>query len=358
MKIGTNPISEDHPVYIIAEMSANHAQNFDQAVKTIQAAKSAGANAIKLQTYTAATLTLPCKTNPFKISGGTLWDGRTMYDLYQDAHTPWEWQPKLKKIANDLGMDCFSSPFDKTSVDFLETMDVPAYKIASFEIVDLGLIAHVARTKKPIIFSTGMASKDEIREAIQTATAAGATEIALLKCTSAYPALISDANLKTISDMRNEFQVPIGVSDHTLGILVPVAAAALDACIIEKHFTLSRAQGGPDSAFSLEPSEFAEMVKNVRSAQLALGEIDYGVTGEQTRSLKFRRSLFVVRPVKAGELFTEDNIRSIRPSDGLSPKFLSHVIGRKATQDISLGTPLSWDLIEEEQTLKEVSGNN
>jgi N-acetylneuraminate synthase len=335
----------DGGVYIIAEMSANHGQDFDQAMQIIRAAKAAGADAVKLQTYTPDTLTLDCDNQHFRIAGGTLWDGRTLYELYGEAYQPWEWQPKLKAAADELELDLFSSPFDLSAVDFLETMSVPAYKVASFEIVDLPLIEKIARTGKPIILSTGMATAEEIEEALQTARRAGATQIALLKCTSAYPASPEEMNLRAIPWMANKFDLPVGLSDHTTGIAAPVAAVALGACIIEKHFTLSRAAGGPDSAFSLEPEEFRAMVEALRCAEKALGKSQLGVSAQEAKSRAFRRSLFVVADVKAGEEFTTKNVRSIRPNHGLHTRHLQEVLGSRAARDIARGTPLSWQLM-------------
>lgn len=332
--------------YIVAELSANHNQDFNQAVELIKAAKETGADAVKLQTYTPDTITIDCDNEYFRIGKGTLWEGKTLYELYKEAYTPWEWQPELKKIANDLGMELFSTPFDKTAVDFLEKMDVPCYKIASFELVDVPLIQYVAQTGKPIIISTGMATLGEIEEAVQAAKEAGCKDIALLKCTSAYPAPPEEINLRTIPHMAEAFGCPVGLSDHILGIAVPVAAVALGACIIEKHFTLSREIPGPDSAFSLEPPEFKEMVNAVRIAEKALGKVSYEVTEHEKASRVFRRSLFVVKDMKAGETFTEENIRSIRPGNGLGPKYLKTIIGKKAAQDVQKGSFLTWDLIK------------
>lgn len=338
-------VGPGHPTYIVAEMSANHGHDYDRAAKIIEAAWDAGADAVKLQTYTADTLTIPSDKEYFRVGGGTLWDGRTLYDLYQEAHTPWKWQPKLQKVATDLGLHLFSTPFDHTAVDFLEKMAVPAYKVASFELVDLQLIRRVAATGKPIIMSTGMASLAEIDEAVSTARDAGAKEIALLKCTSAYPAPAKEANLRVIPHLAETFNVVAGLSDHTMGIAVPIAAVALGACIIERHFTLSRSLPGPDSAFSLEPAEFRNMVDAVRTAEEALGKVQYEVTDKERASLVFRRSLFVTQDVKAGEVFTTNNLRSIRPGHGLHPRYLSEVLGRRAGTDITAGTPLAWNLI-------------
>lgn len=345
IEIGSRRVGPYEPVYIVAEMSANHNQDFEQAVRIVQAAKEAGADAIKIQTYTADTLTIDSDKEYFRISGGMLWDGRSLYDLYREAYTPWEWQPKLKKAANDLGLDFFSSPFDHTAVDFLEDMKVPVHKIASFELVDLPLIRRVAQTGKPIIMSTGMATLTEIDEAVRTVKEAGGSQLALLKCTSAYPAAPEEMNLQTIPHLSETFGVPAGLSDHTMGIAVPIAAVALGACIIEKHFTLSRDTPSADSAFSLEPHEFKAMVEAVRVAEKALGTAHYGVSEAEARSRVFRRSLFVVKDMKAGEKFTAANVRSIRPAHGLHTRYLEGIIGRYASQDIERGTPLSWQLI-------------
>jgi pseudaminic acid synthase len=340
-KIGTG-----HPVYIIAEMSANHGQDESRAVEILHAMKEAGADAVKLQTYTPDTMTIDCDRKEFRIGKGTLWEGRKLYELYGEASTPWEWQPRLKRAANDLGMDLFSTPFDGTAVDFLEEMDVPAYKVASFELVDTPLIERIAKTGKPMIISTGMGSEEEICDALEAARGTGNDQIALLKCTSAYPAPAEEANLRTIPDMQSKFDVPIGLSDHTLDIAVPVAAVALGACIVEKHFCLSRKDPGPDSAFSLEPREFAVMVQAVRTTEQALGRVSYDRTEKEQTSMVFRRSLFAVRDIAAGEEFTAENVRSIRPGYGLLPKELKNVLGKKAAKAIERGTPLSWDLIQ------------
>ena len=337
-------IGDTQPVYIIAEMSANHNQDFDEAVKIINAAKEAGADAVKLQTYTPDTITLDCDNDYFRIKG-TIWEGKNLYELYKEAYTPLEWQPKLKKIANDLGMDLFSTPFDHTAVDFLEKMGVPVYKVASLELVDIPLLRKIAQTGKPIIMSTGMATLAEIDEAVSAIRQAGANQLALLKCTSAYPAPPDEMNLRTISHLAEAFGVPTGLSDHTLGIAVPVAAVALGACIIEKHFTLLRDIPGPDSAFSLEPHEFKEMVDAIRTTEKALGKVCYEITEKQKSGREFRRSLFVVIDVKKGEIFTEENVRSIRPGHGLHTKFLDQIIGRKSKNFIEKGTPLAWDLV-------------
>lgn len=344
IEINGRRIGPDRPTYIIAEMSANHNHDFDLAVKIMGAAKEAGADAIKLQTYTPDTLTIDCDNRYFQIEG-TIWEGYNLYKLYGEAYTPWEWQPKLKEIANELGMDLFSTPFDETAVAFLEQMDVPAYKVASFENVDIPLLKRIAQTGKPIIMSNGMATLAELDEAVQTLYEAGAKELALLKCVSSYPARPEDMNLRTIPNLAQTFGVPVGLSDHSMDIAVPVTAVALGACLIEKHFTLSREITGPDSQFSLEPHEFKQMVVAVRTAEQALGKIQYGPTQIETSSKKFRRSLFVVEDVTAGELFTTQNVRSIRPGYGLHTRHLEDVLDKKAGRNIERGTPMSWDLL-------------
>jgi pseudaminic acid synthase len=345
VQIGSRLIGPGNPVYIVAELSANHNQDFDRAVRLIEAAKVAGADAIKLQTYRPDTITIDCGLECFRIAGGTLWDGRTLYDLYREASTPWNWHPKLKQAAHDLGMEMFSSPFDSSAVDFLETIHVPAYKVASCELVDLPLIEKIARTAKPIIMATGMATLEEIGEAVAAAQRAGATQIALLKCSSAYPAPPEEMNLRAIPELASRFEVPAGLSDHTQGIAVPVAAAALGACIIEKHLTLSRSDGGPDAEFSLEPAEFKEMVAAVRTAEKSLGSTHIGPTTSEQSTRCFRRSLFVVQAMRQGDIFTESNVRSIRPANGLHTRHLSEILGKRATRNIERGTPLSWELV-------------
>ena len=345
IQVGGRKIGLGNPVYIVAEVSANHNGSFEQAQKIVEAAKEAGADAIKLQTYTPDTITIASEREPFRIGGGTLWDGKTLHELYGEAYMPWEWQPKLKKVAEDLGMQCFSSAFDESAVDFLETMNVPAHKVASFELVDLPLIQKMAATGKPLIMSTGMATFEEIEEAVATARGAGAKQIALLKCTSAYPAPAEEMNLRTIPELGRRFDVPVGLSDHTMDVAVPVVAVSLGACLIEKHLTLSRSEGGPDSGFSLEPSEFKAMVEAVRTAEKALGVVHYGVSDREASSRIYRRSLFVVRDLKRGEKFTSENVRSIRPGHGLHPRHLSEVLGKTAASDIVQGTPVSWDLV-------------
>ncbi len=345
LQIGNRCVGINYPIFIIAELSANHLQDFDLAVKTIKTMKESGADAVKFQTYTPDTITIDCDNEYFQIKQGTLWDGKTLYQLYQEAYTPWEWQPELKKIAEDIGLICFSSPFDKTAVDFLEQMNVPAYKVASFEITDIPLIEYIASKGKPVIISTGIASLAEIEEAINACKRMGNNQIALLKCTSEYPTPLEDVNLRTIPDMRERFGTVVGLSDHTLGISVPIAAVALGAKIIEKHFILDRKLGGHDSAFSLEPEEFTAMVKSVRESEKALGEVSYEYTEKIKKSREFSRSLFVVEDMKAGETFTEINIKSIRPGFGLPPKYYGIIIGRKVTKDVNKGTPISWDLV-------------
>jgi N-acetylneuraminate synthase len=340
-------VGPGRPVYIIAELSANHRQKFENAVQLIEAARAAGADAVKLQTYTPETITLCSNREEFRIAGGTLWDGRTLYELYQEAFTPWDWQPKLKVLANAAGLALFSSPFDESAVAFLEQMDVPAYKLASFELVDIPLIRRMAHTGKPLIMSTGMSTLEEIAEAVRAAREAGATQIALLKCNSAYPSPPEEMNLRTIPELARKFQAVSGLSDHTLGIAVPVTAVALGACIIEKHLTLSRSDGGPDAAFSLQPNEFQAMVEAVRFAERSLGKVQFAPTPQEQASRRFRRSLFVVEDMKCGELFTSRNLRSIRPADGLHTRYLPQILGRRALSDISRGTPLSWRLVAE-----------
>lgn len=346
--INDRKVGLGHPTYVVAEMSANHHRDFNQAAKIIEAAKEAGADAIKLQTYTPDTMTIRSDKEYFRISEGTLWGGRTLYDLYSEAYMSWDWQPKLKIVAEDIGIDLFSTAYDSSAVDLLEQMGVPVHKVASFEIVDIPLIDKMARTGKPLIISTGMASLGEIEEAVQAARNAGATQIALLKCTSAYPAPLEEMNLRTIPHLAEAFHVPVGLSDHSLGIAVPPAAVSLGACIIEKHFTLSRDIPGPDTVFSLEPHEFGAMVEAIRAAEKALGTVRYGSTYREANSQIFRRSLFVVKDMKAGEVFTEEKVRSIRPGYGLPSKYLKDVLGRRAARDIARGTPVDWDLLHGE----------
>ena len=346
LKLGETSVGDEHPVFIIAELSANHQQKYDTAARTVEAAKAAGADAIKLQTYTPDTMTIDSDSEYFQIRQGTIWDGKTLYELYQEAYTPWEWQPKLKGLANDLGLIFFSTPFDKSAVDYLEYIGVPAYKVASFEITDIPLIEYIASKQKPVIFSTGIALLGDIEEALQACRQKGNDHIALLKCTSAYPAPFEDANLRIIADMAERFKTLVGLSDHTIGISVPIAAVALGAQIIEKHFTLDRASGGPDAPFSLEPDEFKGMVSAIRKVEKALGEVNYDLNERAMRSREFSRSLFVVRDIEAGELITTENIRSIRPGYGLPPNHFGDVVGRKVKHRVARGTPLAWELIE------------
>jgi pseudaminic acid synthase len=346
INIQNKQISSNSSTFIIAEISANHLHKYENAVKLIKEAARAGVDAIKLQTYTADTITIDCDTDYFQIKQETLWDGRTLYNLYKEAYTPWEWQPKLKKIAEEEGLICFSSPFDKTAVDFLEGMDVPAYKVASFEITDIPLIEYMATKGKPMIIATGIATFSDIEEAINTCRKVGNEQIALLKCTSAYPAPFEDMNLKTIPSLAETFNIVTGLSDHTLGISMPIAAVALGAKIIEKHFTLSRGDGGPDAAFSLEPQELKAMVKAIRETEKALGEVSYELTDKMRRSREFSRSLFIVKDMREGEPFTEENLRSIRPGFGMHTRYYKEVLGKIAKIDIKRGTPMEWNLIK------------
>lgn len=345
IKIGSKVIGKNNPVFIIAEMSANHLQSFDNAVKIIKEAKKAGADAIKLQTYTPDTITLDCDNEYFQIKQGTIWDGTTLHKLYKTAYTPWEWQPKLKEIAEEEGLICFSSPFDKTAVDFLEDMDVPAYKVASFEITDIPFIEYIASKGKPIIISTGIATLSDIEEALNACKRVGNNQVALLKCTSAYPSPMEDINLKTIPNIEDTFNTVVGVSDHTLGSTVAIGAVALGAKIIEKHFTIDRSAGGPDSVFSMEPGEFKEMVNSIREIEKALGGVNYELTYKMKKSREHSRSLFAVEDIKAGEELNETNVKSIRPGFGMHPRYLKDILGKGAKKDIKRGTPLDWSLI-------------
>ena len=345
IKIANYTISETSPVFIVAELSANHNQDFDLAVRTIQAARRAGADAIKFQTYTPDTLTINCNNEYFRITEG-LWKGKTLYQLYQEAYMPWDWQPRLKKIAEEEGLICFSTPFDITAVDFLEKMQVPAYKIASFEITDISLIAYVASRKKPVLISTGIATLEDIKLAVKACKDAGNNRLALLKCTSAYPAPVEEANLRTIPDIKNTFGTITGLSDHTLSNTSAVTAVALGAKIIEKHFILDSKAGGPDSAFSLNPDAFAQMVQAIRETEQALGIISYDLSERVKKNRQFARSLFVTADMVKGEPFTHNNIRSIRPGYGLAPKYLPEILGKRAKMDLKAGTPLRREVIE------------
>ena len=343
IKLAGHIIGEKHPVYIVAEMSANHLQDYDRAVEIIHAAKEAGVDAIKLQTYTADTITIDSDKSYFQITGGTIWDGTTLHKLYEEAYTPWEWQPKLCEVANGLGLDCFSSPFDDTAVAFMEEMNMPAYKIASYEITDIPLIKNCASKKKPIILATGVARESDIRLAIEACLEEGNKDIILLKCVSAYPTPYEDVNLNTISTLAEEYGCIMGLSDHTFGSAVAVGAVALGARMIEKHLTLSRADGGPDGAFSMEPKEFEELVKNVRIMEKALGSKEYKLTPVQETEREGARSLFVVEDIKKGEELTSANIRSIRPGNGIPPVEYDKVIGKTAKHDLFRGDPLKYE---------------
>lgn len=346
--IGNRRIAEDEPTFIVAEMSANHLMDFDRAVEIMRAAKDAGADAIKIQTYTPDTITLDCDDDCFQVTQGTIWDGTTLHKLYESAYTPWEWQPKLQEIAKDLGLVFFSSPFDLTSVDFLEEMNVPVYKVASFEINDIPLIRKIAKTGKPIIMATGVAYMADIELALRTCREEGNDQVILLKCTSAYPAPYEDINLKTIPSLAETFDCISGLSDHTMGSAVAGAAVALGAKMVEKHLTLKRADGGADAAFSMEPHEFKEMVDNIRKIEKALGKVTYDLTEKQKKSREHSRSLFIAKDMKAGEVFTPENLRSVRPSCGLHTMYYEDVLGKCVTRDVKMGTPMSWELIKSE----------
>ncbi len=348
MKIGNYEIGEGHPPFIIAEMSGNHNQSIDRAMQIIDAAAEAGAHAIKLQTYTADTITIPHDKDLFFIrDDNSLWKGRTLYDLYTEAYTPWEWHKPLFDHAIKKGIVPFSSPFDETAVDFLEALDVPAYKIASFENNHLPLLRKVARTGKPVIVSTGLSTADVIHAAVNTLRENGCEDIILLKCTSSYPATPEHSNLLTIPDMKALFKCEVGLSDHTMGIGVPLAAIALGASVIEKHFTLSRAEGGVDAAFSLEPAELKALVVESERAFLSLGKVSYEIQEAEKKSLQFKRSVYVVKDIKQGEPFTTENIRIIRPGGGLEPKYFEDILGKKASSDLATGTPVAWQNIQQ-----------
>lgn len=346
MHIAERLIGDGAPTYVIAELSANHRQRLESAMQLVDAAADAGADAVKLQTYRPDTITIDVRRPEFRIESGTVWDGRMLYDLYAEAFTPWEWHEPLQRRATERGLHFFASPFDHTAVDLLESLRVPAYKIASFEIVDVGLLARVAATGKPMIISTGMATLEEVEEGIAAAVGAGATELALLKCTSAYPAPPEETNLRTIPDMAARFGVPVGLSDHTLGTSVPIAAVGIGAAIIEKHLTLSRTDGGPDAGFSLEPDDFAQMVEGIRTAERAIGRVSYEPSAHEASSRALRRSLFAVEDIRAGEPLSTTNVRSIRPGHGLHTRYLPMLMGRRAVRDIERGTPMAWDLVD------------
>lgn len=345
-KINNRKIGKGHKTYIIAELSANHNQNYDSAIKLIDAAYQSGADAIKLQTYRADTITINCDKEDFQIKGGTLWDGQTLYELYEKAYTPWEWHKGLKEYANNLGIDLFSSPFDVTAVDYLEKLDMPAYKIASCEITDHILIKKIAQTGKPVIISSGNASVNDLQEAVDLLRNNGCNHICMLKCTAAYPAKKEDANLLTINDMIERYKVIGGLSDHTLGIEVPTISVAMGANVIEKHFTLSRESGSPDDAFSLTPDEFKQMVESVRLTESIIGSITYGGVKSEKETKKHRRSLYVVKDMKKGDKFTDVNLKSIRPGNGIHTKYYWDILGKKCNQDIEFGTPMNFDFID------------
>ena len=333
-------------VFIVAELSANHNGSKDVALKTIRAAKRAGADAVKFQTYTADTITLDCQNEDFKIKQGTLWDGRYLYDLYQEAYPPWEWHRELYDVAKAEGLICFSSPFDKSAVDFLESLGNPIYKIASFEITDVDLIAYAARKGKPMVISTGIATEEDIRLAVDTCRSAGNNDITLLKCTSSYPAPIEEANLCMIADLANRFKVKVGLSDHTLGSIAGITAVSLGACMIEKHFILDRSIGGPDAFFSMNELEFSQMVKDIRTVESAIGQVNYEPTDKMKAGRAFSRSLYVAENMKKGEVITEINVRSVRPGYGLHPKYLPEILGKKVNRDIEKGTRFTLDYID------------
>lgn len=338
-------IGQGHPVFIVAEMSANHGKSLKKAKAIIAEAALCGADAIKLQTYTADTMTLDCRREPFMIGKGTPWEGKNLYELYDEAHTPWEWHAELKAEAERQGLFFFSTPFDRTAVDFLEELGVGFYKIASFELTDIPLLKKIASTRKPVIMSTGMASLPEIDLAVQTLKKNGCPELALLKCTSAYPALPDDMNLKTIPHLCETFCLPAGLSDHSPGFAIPVAAVALGASIIEKHFTLSRSEPGPDSGFSLEPHEFKVMVQAIRDTEKAMGRVSYALSPGEEAARVFRRSLFIARDINKGEKFSPETVRCIRPGHGLHPKYYDTIMGKPCAREVKKGTPMSWDLV-------------
>jgi pseudaminic acid synthase len=346
MKIGDFDFGESNRVFIIAELSANHNGSLQTAIETLKAAKRAGADAIKLQTYTADTITLDCKSEDFKLKQGTIWDGKYLYDLYKEAYTPWEWHEELFRVAKEEGLICFSSPFDKTAVDLLEKLDAPAYKIASFEITDIALIEYVALKGRPVIISTGIAGIEDIEWAVDACKRMGNDQVILLKCTSSYPAPVEEANMAMIPEFAKRFGVIAGLSDHTIGITVPVVATVLGARVIEKHFIIDRSIGGPDASFSLNEAEFTAMVKSVREAEVAVGKVDYKLTDKLLKNREFSRSLYVVEDIQAGGLITAQNIRSIRPGYGLHPRFYKEVVGKRAKKDLFRGKALGWEDIQ------------
>jgi pseudaminic acid synthase len=346
MKIKNSNIGEGSPAFIVAELSANHNKKLSRALDIVRAARDSGADAIKLQHYKPDTITIDCDNKYFQLVQGTVWDGATLYELYRDACMPWEWTETIMKTADECGLVCFSSPFDTSAVDFLEKFDVPAYKIASFEITDVPLIEYVAAKKKPVIISTGVAGLSDITEALDACRRMNNGDIVLLKCTSLYPAPFEETNLRTIPDMKERFQVVVGISDHTRGISVPIAAVALGARMIEKHLTLDRSLGGPDASFSIEPKEFLEMTRAIRDVEKSLGNVTYELSERIQKSRELSRSLFVVKDVEAGETLTESHVKSIRPGFGMHPKYLNEVIGKKAKKKIVRGTPLDRELLE------------
>jgi pseudaminic acid synthase len=346
MKIGNFEINSQTPVFIIAELSANHNGSLNNAIETVRAAKRAGANCIKLQTYTADTLTIDCTKDDFIISSGSIWDGKNFYQLYKEAYTPWEWHAEIFKVAQEEGLICFSSPFDQTSVDFLETLNAPAYKIASFEITDIPLIEYVASKGKPVIISTGIAEFEDIEMAIKACKRMNNDQIILLKCTSSYPAPIEEANMIMVKEIAEKFEVITGLSDHTMGFTVPIVAVCYGAKVIEKHFILDRTIGGPDASFSMNELEFTAMVNAIREAESAIGVIDYTLTNKQSKGRDFSRSLYVVNDVKAGDIVTNKNVKSIRPGFGMHPKFLQELFGKKFKSNFEKGTRMDWTLVE------------
>lgn len=345
IKIGSRYVGEGEKTFIVAEVSANHLQDYDRAVKIIRAAGEAGADAVKLQTYMPDTITLDCDNDYFQITQGTIWDGTTLHKLYETAYTPWEWQPKLQKLAGELGMECFSSPFDESAVAFMQEMEMPAYKVASFEINDIPLIRKIARIGKPVILATGIAYLEDIERAVNVCKEEGNHQIILLKCTSTYPSPYEDMNLKVIPNMAEVFDCITGLSDHSMGTAAAVGSVALGAKMVEKHLTLSRQDGGPDAAFSMEPAEFKQMVEDIRIVEKAVGKVTYRLTAKQEKSREDGRSLFIVRDMKAGEAFSPENVRSVRPAFGMHTMHYEEILGKKAKTDLLKGTPLQWEYI-------------
>lgn len=344
---GKRQIGSGVPPFIVAEMSGNHLHSYDRACRIIEAAAESGANAIKLQTYTANTLTIDSDNEYFQIKKNEPWKGKTLYQLYQEAYTPWEWHPKLKEYAESLGVLFFSTPFDETAVDFLEALNVQLYKVASFSTLNIPLLEKIGSTKKPVIISKGLTSLADLELAVQTLKQAGSTEISILHCVSSYPAIPEQMNLKCIPDLAKKFSVPVGLSDHTLTLTVPIAAVALGASILEKHLTLDRSEGGPDAAFSLEPREMKALVDAAKEVHIALGMATYEIEEKEAENIMFQQSIFVIKEIKKGEVFTKDNIRIIRPGNGLKPKYYKEILGKKANDDLKMGTPLSWSCIAE-----------